>query len=193
MRVNWCAFIFCASFCVSKEKNLQKLCQTYTLCNFLIVYGARVAKNLHIEEGFWRIFQCENSMILLIRMTLPKLTVLMQPLDVKILCLQFLVDYASMLLAYLQFIRADSQQIQSFIVNVVMFNFQLSSNKALGQHIQTYEVVLTYARQQYSYLFDKSDKWIWSVFYILLTPIRAVMLSTSKFLWEDDVPCPSRK
>ena len=131
MRVNWCAFIFCASVCVSKEKNLQKLCQTYTLCNFLIVYGARVAKNLHIEEGFWRIFQCENSMILLIRMTLPKLTVLMQPLDVKILCLQFLVDYASMLLAYLQFIRADSQQIQSFIVNVVM----LTSNCHQTRHL----------------------------------------------------------
>ena len=30
MHVNWRAF-FCASFCVSKEKNLQKLCQTYTL------------------------------------------------------------------------------------------------------------------------------------------------------------------
>ena len=29
--VNWCAFYFCASFCVSNVKNLQKLCQPYTL------------------------------------------------------------------------------------------------------------------------------------------------------------------
>ena len=30
VRVNWHAFYFCASFCVSNIKNLQKLCQKYT-------------------------------------------------------------------------------------------------------------------------------------------------------------------
>jgi hypothetical protein len=56
MRVNWCAFFFCASFCVSKEKNLQKLCQKYTLLppichtkSYLLTQNKKAMKKGHLD------------------------------------------------------------------------------------------------------------------------------------------------
>ena len=57
VRVNWRAFIFCASFSVSKEKNLQKLCQTYTLLMIALVLLKKVVVlylcKHHLEDFYF--------------------------------------------------------------------------------------------------------------------------------------------